>query len=217
MNCKSVLKSGDRILIADGTKEYTSLIDEVFDEGNFSILQPFYQGRSVTLESGREYKFTCIKAGGLHYFNSIVIRTELSGQVHITYVRYCGSYLRLQRRNAFRSSITLDVEVRKKVEEPQPLEDWVHAKTLDVSETGMRVRLGPNFEKGNTIECNIKIDQFGIFTVLPTITCVIKRSAPLQNKADESICGVEFAEIDQKSRNLLLKLVMLSQRDSFAR
>ena len=217
MNCRCVLKSGDRILIMDGTKEYTSLIDEVFDEGNFSILQPFYRGKCIDLEVGREYKFTCVKAGGLHYFNVIVVRSELSGQVQVTYVRYSGNYLRLQRRNAFRGRVALNVEVRRKMGSPLPPEEWYHTKTLDISETGMRVRLGPNFKKGDSIECNIKIDRFGIFTALPTVTCLIRRTSPLQNKACESICGVEFTEIDQRSQNLLLKLVMLSQRDPFAR
>lgn len=215
MNLMNVFKGGDKILISDDGKEYSTLIDEIFDDANFSILQPFYKGRSVSLELGQEYKFTCIKGGGLHYFNAIVIRSDLSGQVNITYVRYTGNYLRLQRRSAYRVRVQLDVQVRKQAEKNEPSGEWEHARTLDISETGMRVRLGPNFDKGDVLQCNITINQCDICTTLPTITGEIKRSSPLQNKANESICGVEFISIDDKAQDILLKLVMRSQRNPF--
>ena len=81
----------------------------------------------------------------------------------------------------------------------------------------MRVRLGPRFEQGDILECNIRIDRYGIFTVLPTVGCIIKRASPLQNKAGESICGIAFTEIDPKSKNYLLKLITLSQRNPLTR
>ena len=137
MDCKSVLKSGDRVTIGDDGREYTTLVDEIFDEGNFSILQPFYRGKSVELEPGQEYKFTCVKGGGLHYFNAMVIRSDVSGSVSVVYVRYTGNYLRLQRRNAYRSRVALDIEVRKKAQGKQLPEDWSSAKTIDISESGM--------------------------------------------------------------------------------
>jgi len=205
------------VTIGDDGREYTTLIDEIFDEGNFSILQPFYRGKSVELEPGQEYKFTCVKGGGLHYFNAMVIRSDVSGSVSVVYVRYTGNYLRLQRRNAYRSRIALDIEVRKKAQGKQLPEDWSSAKTIDISESGMRVRLGPRFEQGDILECNIRIDRYGIFTVLPTVGCIIKRASPLQNKAGESICGIAFTEIDPKSKNYLLKLITLSQRNPLTR
>jgi len=216
MNCKSILKMGDRLVIKQRGKEFTTNIDEVMDESNFSILQPFSNGKPIELEPGDEYKVTCIKGGGIHSFNAIVVRTDLSGRVKVTYLCFTSDYMHLQRRNAFRCPMSLDAEIRKKALGAQEPQEWLQVKTMDVSETGMRVRLGTRFTKGDLLECNLKVNRFGIYSTL-SLMGVIVREQPLPGWPDQHVCGIAFGDISPAARNTLLKLVTLGQRKSLGK
>lgn len=215
MNCSVFLKSGDRITIISGKKEYPTTVDEVIDDENFSVLQPTDDSNATPLVIGGTYQVVC-KKGGLHLFDVMSMRSDVSGQVDIVYLRYAGNYTRIQRRDAFRCSVMLEVELRKKALDGRPDEEWLTAHTLDISETGMRMRLPMRYMQGNVIECRIKINRYGISALLEGITGMIVRIVPTGDTTKDNLCGIKFTEIDEKSRNTLLKLVMLSQRKTFA-
>jgi c-di-GMP-binding flagellar brake protein YcgR len=213
VNFKVIFRTGDRLKILEGHQEYSTSIDDVMDESNFSILRPHEHGKSVTLEPGQQYCMMCVKSGGIHRFNAMVLRTETSGKVTVIYCRYTGDYIRLQRRNAYRCPMILDVQIRKKRSDRAAEErEWISAKTLNISETGMYARLDSTFTQGDLIECILSIDKYGISAILPVITGVIVRTSDLPNRSNEHMCGIRFGNIDEKSRNLLLKLVTLGQR-----
>jgi c-di-GMP-binding flagellar brake protein YcgR len=222
VNMKAIFKTGDRVTIRDGRREYNTSVDDVVDEWSFSLLQPFDKGIPVDLEPGKEYQITCVKSGGLHQFMAIAMHSDMSGRVKVNYFRYTGEYIRLQRRNAFRFRMRLDVEVRRptvgKVQEEvsEDNTDWTRTNTVDVSETGMRVRMSSRFHVGDPVECILKIDKYGVDAILPPITGRVVRTTVLPGRKDEVLCGVQFKEIDEKSRSILLKLVTLGQRNKIS-
>ncbi len=215
MNCSVFLKSGDRIIITNGKKEYPTTVDEVIDDENFSVLQPTDNSNAMPLVIGDTYKVIC-KKGGLHLFDVMSMRSDVSGKVDIVYLRYSGNYTRIQRRDAFRCSVMLEVDIRKRFADGHQDEEWLTAHTLDISETGMRMRLPMRYMQGDVIECQIKINRYGINAILEGITGMIVRSVPTYDTTKDNLCGIRFAETDEKARNTLLKLVILSQRKTFA-
>lgn len=212
MNFKVILKMGDPIRIVDGGREYYTTVDDVTDESNFSVLQPCYQGKMIDLEPGREYRMICVKSGGIHRFEAMVMTSQVSGGVTVVNCRYTSNYIRLQRRNAYRCPMLVRVDVRKKVEKGTVTRDWENYHTLDISESGMRLRLPANYTQGDLIEAILYINQYGIDLELPPLTGMIVRATPIPNRRDEVMCGVAFSSIDDKTRDVLLKLVTLGQR-----
>lgn len=212
MNFKVILKSGDPIRIVDGGSEYYTTVDDVSDEYNFSILQPCHQGKMVVLEPGREYRMVCVKSGGIHRFDAMVLTTDSSGGVRVVNCRYTSSYIRLQRRNAYRCPMLVRVDVRKKVEDSAVSRNWESYHTLDISESGMRLRLPVKYARGDLVEAVLYIKQYGIDLKLPPLTGILVRSSTIPNRRDEVMCGVKFNNIDGKTQNVLLRLVTLGQR-----
>lgn len=212
MNFKVILKTGDRIRIADGVREYFSSVDDVMDESNFSILQPCEHGRMVEMEPGKGYRIICVKSGGIHRFDAMALTTVSSGSVKVVNLRYTGNYIRLQRRNAFRCPMLIRADVRKKTESGTAGRDWESYHTLDISEIGMRIRLPSRYQQGDLIETVLYINQYGIELELP-LSGMIVRTGAVFNRRDEVMCGVKFSNIDVKTRDVLLKLVTLGQRN----
>lgn len=213
MNFKVILKAGDQIRIVDSGREYFSSIDDVTDEYNFSILQPCNHGKMVEMEPGKEYRIICVKSGGIHRFDAMALTTVNSGGVKVVNFRYTGNYIRLQRRNAFRCPMLIRVDVRKKTGSGAISRDWESYHTLDISEIGMRVRLPSRYKQGDLIETVLYINQYGIELELPPLSGMIVRASVVPNRCDEVMCGVKFSNIDAKTRDILLKLVTLGQRN----
>lgn len=212
MNFKVILKSGDQLRILDGDCEYFTTVDDVTDESNFSILQPCHQGKMMELEPGRTYRMICVKSGGIHRFDAMVMTMATSGSVKVVNCRYTSNYIRLQRRNAFRCPMLLRTDLRKKTESGMVSRDWESYYTLDISESGMRLRLPARYTQGDIVEAILYINQYGMDLELPPLTGMIVRATSIPNRRDEVMCGVRFSNIDAKSRDILLKLVTLGQR-----
>lgn len=211
MNFKAILKAGDPLCVMDGGREYTTTVDDVTDESNFSIFQPCCQGKMADLEPGREYRVICVKSGGIHRFNAMAMDTMRSGDAQVINCRYTSGYIRLQRRNAFRCPMPLPVDLRKKTSGGIGEREWESRRTLDISENGMRLRLPTSYVRGDLIEAILHIDRHGVILDLPLLTGIIVRSVPLPNRRDEVMCGIQFSDIDARSRDTLIKLIVLER------
>lgn len=92
-------------------------------------------------------------------------------------------------------------------------EGWIMTNTLDVSTGGVKMRLSRIFEVSDVIQMNLHINKFGFDSIIPSITGVIVRAIPVGDATKDVMCGVEFLDIDAKSRNLLSKFVVTCQRN----
>jgi hypothetical protein len=99
---------------------------------------------------------------GIHRFDAMAMTSQTSGGVKIINCRYTSNYIRLQRRNAYRCPMLVRVDVRKKVEKGTVTRDWESYHTLDISESGMRLRLPASYSQGDLIEAILYINQYGI-------------------------------------------------------
>ncbi len=214
MNCKKILGTGDKIVIVDGGVEYVTTVDEVLDEQHFSVLRPSNKKHHLSMQEGVSYRAICVKSVGIHYFDVEIVGTEEYGSITLFQLRQVGNYYKIQRRGAYRCEILLDVRIRKKAHGKQEIEEWIQGKTLDISEMGMRMRLPGRFTKGDVVQFVISINKFGLCTVMPMTTGVIVRAIPIQDGTKENSCGICFSEIEPKAKDTLLKLTMLSQRNS---
>ena len=216
MNFMNVLERGYRVTLMGEDGDWSGTIGKVTDEGNFTLLR---NGRSPGPEQGREYYMICVRENGIHRFRVKILRTDDLAIAAEDYCQYTGDYVRMQRRDAFRCPITLDVKLRKiEPEDSEPSErPWSQTKTVNISETGMCVSLSSNFERGDLIECNLYINTCGIDAVLPGIPATIVWTMDLLRGKNPLLCGVQFEQIDRKSRDVLLRLVTLGQRKILAR
>ena len=186
---------------------------------NVNTIQLFYRNTLMELAPIVLPIMICVRENGIHRFRVKILRTDDLAIAAEDYCQYTGDYVRMQRRDAFRCPITLDVKLRKM--EPEDSESserpWSQTKTVNISETGMCVSLSSNFERGDLIECNLYINTCGIDAVLPGIPATIVWTMDLLRGKNPLLCGVQFEQIDRKSRDVLLRLVTLGQRKILAR
>ena len=216
MNFMSALEPGNRLSLIDGDQEWSGSISRVMDGGRFTVLRG---GTSVGPELDREYCMICVKENGIHRFHAKILRSERVSDAMVDYCQYTGDYVRMQRRDAFRCPMALDVKVRKVRSAGSELTElpWVTTKTVNISETGMCVSLDSGFKQGDLIECTLYINTCGIDAVLPMIFGAIVWTMDLSRVKQRILCGVQFEQIDRRVADLLLKLVTLGQIKNLGR
>ena len=101
------------------------------------------------------------------------------------------------------------VETKKRYDE-----DMIMTNTLDLSTGGVRVRLSRIFEKNDIIKMNLHLNKFGYDEIISGVTGVIVRAIPVGDNTKDVMCGVEFINLDSKSRNTISKFIVACQRNA---
>ena len=210
-----ILKPGNEVRVKSDHGNYISSIDEVTEHDVIKILEPRDRTTRLLVKPGEKYSITCVNESGLFMFETQVSGVDHSNKVVIVELKTVGECTRIQRRQAFRTREKIDISVRKKPEESE-LGDWVKTTTVDISELGTLIRYSQACEIGQDMELILRINKFGINTVLPIITGKVVRCMETRNKELPYLVGVRFDELAEKTRRLILRLVVLSQRDKLS-
>jgi c-di-GMP-binding flagellar brake protein YcgR len=140
----------------------------------------------------------------------------MRGMVCIYDLQLLGEMKKVQRREAFRARESVEVSLRKVMPEQNMVGKWVNTRTIDISEAGMLVKFNEECAEGQPIEAVIRMKNHGLNEVLPKITARVIRCTANENKQHVYFLGVRFTEVPERAKNLLLKLVVLSQRSKIA-
>lgn len=210
MDINKLLKIGDRARITVNGGSYGTLVEKAADDGGFYIALPQNGLATVSLKKGRIYPMSVTAKNGILIFRVRVDGTDLSDNIPLARVTAVDEPKRVQRRKSYRTNVMLDVTVRKtgggETEETPTYE----TKALNISEDGMLLLSGGLLEAGDTIECDISLDRFGMSRKLEGIKARVTRVEAAEDGKQKA--AVHFADCPGKSRDLLLKFVVFSQR-----
>lgn len=213
MNLDKVIKSGNEVRIKSDYGYFTTIVDEVMGNDTFSILGPIDREQKRMVKLGDKYYVSCFTETGMFVFEAVIRELDSSFNRAIIQLKSTGPYTKIQRREAFRAKEHIDVNARKRADEAALAKRWLKTNSVDISETGMLLRYDEDCPIGQEVELIIRVNRFGINEVLPNIKGKVVRCIQTRNKDYEYLLGLKFESLPEKTRNVIIKLVVLSQRN----
>ncbi|MGI5935646.1 MAG: flagellar brake protein [Oscillospiraceae bacterium] len=213
MNLERVLKTGHEVHLKGRWGDYIASVYKVTGKDTLSIL---VGGNNFMVDKGDKYSVSCITDRGLIMFEAHVVDYDDSGKNTIVELRLDGEYSCLQRRAAYRVRERIEVNARKRAEGHNPPEKWVKTNTVDISETGILLRYHEWCPEGQVMEFVIRIKMFDIDETFPVIRGRVVRCIETNKKKCKYLLGIAFENLPEKCRDVLIRLVILSQRNQLS-
>lgn len=206
MDLRRVYKPGDKIKLVDSRGEHLASIDDVVSSDTMVVIRPWDMNKTFSTHVGKHINTICSNARGVQQCLMEVVGLEKSESVDTLRLKYVDNYSVIQNRRAYRCEVTVPVEIRK------PGGTWEKTKTLDLSSTGLRVRLNNSFTLGERVQIQVLLDRFGFDIMLPIIGGVIVRASATPDGTRDLICGIDFDNITSSTEDTLSKFVIVYQR-----
>ncbi|MGE4354045.1 MAG: flagellar brake protein [Oscillospiraceae bacterium] len=207
LDIAKLLRSGDEIRIGIGKNNFITKIFEISGEASFLILLP---PDIAPPSAGDKYSVTCVSDRGIYLFKTEVL--GLCRKPPSILLEAIGDCIRLQRRSTFRVKESLPVKVLELSNTTTP--EWADATTADISETGLRLKYAKKCRIGQILKLVIHIDRLGMDVILPTVEGRVVRCEKSCSKSFDFLLGIQFEDLPEKSRNEILRFVVLSQRSA---
>ncbi len=192
---------------------FVTTIDDITGDDSFSIIGPPKEEQLSSIRTGEKLRLTCITERGLYMFETVLNRVVQRNQIYIYDLQVIGEIRKVQRREAFRARESIDISVRKIYPEQNITGKWINTQTIDISETGMLIKFNEECEAGQLLEIVIRVKKYGINEILPYISAKVVRCTANDNRQFGYFIGINFMQVPEKAKNILLKLVVLSQRN----
>jgi len=210
VNLERILKTGHEVHLKGRWGNFAASLYKVTGKDTITVLVP--GGNGCMVDNGDKYSVSCITDRGIIMFEAHVIDFDDSGKNTIIELKADGEYSCLQRREAYRVRERIEVNARKRVEGPGPTEKWAKTTTVDISETGMLIRYDERCQEGQIMEFAIRIKMFDINETFPIIRGRVVRCIETNRKKCKYLLGIAFEDLPEKCRDVLIRLVILSQR-----
>lgn len=210
MDINRLLKIGDRAKITVGSGSYSTIVEKEADDGGFCIAPPQNRLTVVNLKKDRVYPMSLTVQNGIMVFHVRVDGTDMSDNIPLVRVTAVDEPKRVQRRKCYRADVMLDVSVKKVVDgdtEEAPVYD---TKTLNISEDGMLILSDGRIKAGDLLECDIRLDRFGMDKRLEGVKAAVTRVDDTEDGKQKA--AVRFVDCTRKNKDLILKFVVYSQR-----
>ncbi len=213
MNTVKILEDVIEVRVMGEHVSFMTTIDDITGDDSFSIIGPLKEEQQSSIKTGEKLRLTCITERGLYMFEAVLTRVYHRNQLIIYELQVQGEIRKIQRREAFRARESVEVSVRKILTEQDKVSKWVNTHSVDISETGMLLKFNEECAVGQLLEVIIRIKKYGINEVLPYITAKVVRCTANGNIQFGYFLGISFTEVPERAKNILLKLVVLSQRN----
>ncbi len=206
MDLRKVYKPGDKIKLVDNHGEHIASIDDVVSADTMVIIRPWDVNRTFSAYVGKHTNTIGSNARGIQKCMMEVVGMEKSENVDTLKLKYVDNYSVIQNRRAYRCEVTVPVEIRKTGG------SWEKTRTLDISSTGLRVRVNGRYKLGERVQIQVLLDRFGFDIMLPIIGGVIVRASATPDGTRDLICGIDFDNITSSTEDTLSKFVIVYQR-----
>jgi c-di-GMP-binding flagellar brake protein YcgR len=206
-----VLETVIEVRVMSNLSSYATSLDDIIDDRTFTIAAPPKNEFNEAILVGDKLRLTCVTERGLYMFDTEVINTYMRNSVPILELRITSEMKKVQRREAFRAKESVDVSIRLLMSEGETVSRWFNTRTIDISETGALIRYPEMCAEDTNLEIVIKLHNQGLNEVLPKIKGKVVRCTAAYNNQGYFL-GVRFYDVPEKAKNVLLKLVVLSQR-----
>ena len=215
MNINRLLKIGDRAKITVDGGSYSTIVEKAADDGGFCIAPPQNRLTMVNLKKDRVYPMSLTVQNGIMVFHVRVDGTDLSDNIPLVRVMAVDEPKRVQRRKCYRADVMLDV-VAKKVGDDDIEEAPVYnTRTLNISEDGMLIFSDGRIKVGDLLECDIRLDRFGMDKTLEGVKAVVTRVDDAEDGKQKA--AARYVDCTRKNKDLILKFVVYSQRKKKSR
>ena len=154
-----------------------ALIERLEDEVSFFISIPVIMQSGTTLEKDQVYSLRLTSSRGFYEFDVRAIGKDSNDNVSLMKLLVVSEPRRMQRRNAFRIDILIDVVICEIPENPEPEKKPVEylTKTINVSESGMLFLSERDYNIGTWLNCELVLNRYGFDMVLKNIKAKVVR------------------------------------------
>ncbi len=193
-----------------GTKEisYPSQLLDIKDSEEFIISGPIVKNELVLLHTGEEIRISYIvKNKGKHYFLAKIISRSYT-HIYTLKIKKVSNIKNIQQRKYYRLLTTLNV-VKHFKEKKSNVEynDIENCETKDISGGGMKIYSNKLHNIGDKVACSIDLLNEKIF-----VKCKVVRLDNVDSFSYKYLIGLEFIDIDDKYRDLIVKYIFKEQR-----
>jgi c-di-GMP-binding flagellar brake protein YcgR len=212
------LKLGGKVQVRVGSNWFSTIVEFVADDLTFYVSPLLSLRQKVSLAKGKTYSIHVLHDRGIFEFDTLVLETDykaLNENLPLTKLLIVTEPRLLQRRDAFRVAIMVNIHIRETAEDGKTAEEVpiYRTKALNLSENGMMFLTKKNYEPGTVLNCDILLDKFGMDETLRGIAAEVVRIGPAVMDDTLYQIGVVFREMPRQDRRLLVKFIMTSQRE----
>jgi c-di-GMP-binding flagellar brake protein YcgR len=213
-----VLRLGSKVRVRVGKSWYGTIVEGVADDLSFFISPLLSLQAKIALAKGRIYTVNTVSERGIFEFEALVLDTNytaLNENFPLNKLQIITEPRLIQRRAAYRVMIMADLRIREPGEDGTfSKEDLGYqAKALNLSENGMLFLATKIYSPGTVLHCDIMLNKFGMDFTLRGIVAEVVRAGSMVTDGTLYRTGVHFKEMRRQDRGLLVKFIMLSQRE----
>jgi len=205
-----LLKLGENIEIeidnGESFLKMKSNIISVINDNRISISMPIYKGRIYPIAAGRRINVVFSKANkGTFYFTAEVVNRMEKENLKILLVKKISDIKHFQRRDFFRLSIVLNMDLEV-IENGSPIKT-IAAISKDISGGGLRLITREKLPKHTVVKCIMKLDNDVVEPFGKVVRCSPQADSII--KHDVGIC---FTAIDESIRSKIISFIFKNQR-----
>ena len=222
---KVEMKSLSKVISPDGTQEkktYRTIVSDVREDGLLEIAMPMEKTKLVLFPVGGEYEAYFFTISGMYRGNVRIIDRQKVENQYLLLAELTTSLSKFQRREYYRFSCVMEAQV-KNITESQahainqnlshlvPMADAVRAVIVDISGGGLRFISKSPFEEDSLIQIQFTLKGQSYARDYILVGKVI-RNAELSQRANEFENRVKFVDIDNTSREEIIKYIFDEER-----
>lgn len=201
---------------------FVSEIYEILDEDTLAIAMPIFEGKVVPLGVGTRYEACFYTSKGMYQTRIIVKQRYKEGSFFVLHVQVMEQLKKIQRRQYFRLSCTIDVQYKVLTDEAVKsflsgeqtiVEDvgFIDGVVLDISGGGMRFTSEQPLEKDDVVLVSIIIPS-GNESQNYLILGSVLRTGVIKTKEDRYEHRIEYKDLDKKVRERLIHFIFEEER-----
>ncbi|HEY9059845.1 MAG TPA: PilZ domain-containing protein [Pseudobacteroides sp.] len=196
----------------DPNKLYISEFEWSEGEKVICVAAPIHEGRYLTVHSGTSMNLYINCKSEFYKVKATLIERLIKEGLPIYKLNIENDIEKIQRRQFFRFDCVLDIKCRE-VEminnTAVPKSKFSNGLTRDISGGGTCLALVEGIEKGKYIECELQLSENKTIKFYGTIVRSSKTESEGKNKYE---AGVEFYNIDNRSRDAIISFIFEEQR-----
>lgn len=198
---KPKLNINSKIEVIWENEGYKSIIQDLDDE-SMKISIPVRNGSYLTFEDNEEIEIYYIEDNlSCFTFNCKVVSRCIDNKIALYVLSQPYNTKKIQRRNFVRvPTIEYAFYKHKKGES-----DWKKGTIVDISGGGLRIKITDKVEINDELQVNLYNDDEKI-----EVEGVIVRVE--KNERKENICGLTFVDLDERTRDKIIKKVFTLMR-----
>lgn len=198
---KFIINSKIEISWNDGY--YKSNIENV-DENSIYISIPIKEGQYIPLRKGEQIEVVYYYDNDIYKFYTVVTDRQID-RIPLILLAKPKEVFKVQRRKFVRVPIVRNIEYAK-VEKNTSLKP-LKAIMVDLSGGGIRIKINEDIKLGNKLITYIPLGQEQL---------ILKGEVVRLEKGEDTkkyICGVNFTELDERSREKLIRFIFQLMRE----